>query len=42
MFENSLGQTRAEDVTKWKQGKTGIPIIDAAMRQVLVFPNILG
>lgn len=30
------GQPNDEDVSRWKEGKTGIPIIDAAMRQLLV------
>lgn len=30
------GEPDAYDVTKWKEGRTGYPIIDAAMRQLLV------
>lgn len=30
------GEPSAEHVERWKQGKTGIPIIDASMRQLLV------
>lgn len=30
------GEPNEEYVAKWKQGQTGIPIIDAAMRQLLV------
>lgn len=29
-------QPNDDEVLKWKQGRTGIPIIDAAMRQLLV------
>lgn len=30
------GVPREGDILKWKQGKTGVPIIDAAMRQLMV------
>lgn len=30
------GRPKEDEVMKWKQGKTGIPIIDASMRQILV------
>lgn len=30
------GKPNEEDVLRWKEGRTGIPIIDAAMRQLLV------
>ena len=30
------GMPDEEKITKWKEGRTGIPIIDAAMRQLLV------
>lgn len=33
----SWAKPNEEDILKWKEGKTGIPIIDAAMRQLLVF-----
>lgn len=29
-----------DDVTRWKQGRTGIPIVDAAMRQLMVKENL--
>lgn len=29
-------KAKDEDVLKWKEGKTGIPIIDASLRQLLV------
>lgn len=35
-LEISWGQPNDDDVLKWKQGRTGIPIIDASMRQLLV------
>lgn len=33
------GEPKASEVSKWKDGQTGFPIIDAAMRQLLVRRN---
>lgn len=35
-LEIHWNQPKNEDVERWKQGQTGIPIVDASMRQLLV------